>query len=180
MVRLLAFHSREEAMDTCQDEFSVKRSTVEKWYKEAQAEIEKRAQGSRSNWLAKTIHQLDACVDDAENTHDRLSAIAQRTRLLGLNAPTRLQITHEVVYQKPDEFAALRDPELRAAALALSVMHERLRVNGQGDGRGDPKRLPHPASIEPGDVSVSRVSVPAALAGPGGGRNGNNVQPGKE
>ena len=179
MTRLMAFKSREEAIETCMAEFSIKRSTAMKWHKDAEKLILERANFSREKWWARTIHQLDVCIAESKGP-DRLRAIAQRTALIGLNAPKRLIVTQEVVYRKPDDFNALRNPELRAAALALSVMHERLRTNGQGNGGSDQARLSGAASIEPGDVSLSRLSISGPSSGAGNGRNGNDVQPGKE
>ncbi len=180
MVRLLAFKGREEAMAVVIKQFKIKRSTAMTWCKEAEKAILALSEKTRGEWFDRTIQQLDACVEELKGP-DRLRAIAQRTALLGLNAPRQLHVSHEVVYQTPDQFEALRDPVLRKAALALEVMHERLRNgNGQGHGNGDQASSSRASSVDPGAVGVSRLSISGPPPGAPGGGNGDDVHPREE
>jgi len=174
----MAFKSREAAMQACMAEFGITRATALKWYKQAEAQILAQSELSHEKWVSKTLHQLSVTIEETEG-HNRLAAIAQRTALLGLNAPTRVHVTHEMVYQRPDQFQALRDPVLRAAALELEAMYTRVRANGdhQGNGSGNQGSPPSAASVNAGTVGLSRVRIPGPPPSAPTDGNGDNVRP---
>jgi len=132
---LLAFHTHDEVVRKLSTQFKCAAGTAKRWIRKVQKRITADLQRPRREWVADTLHQLNEIIRTDKDA--RLDAIKQRTTLLGLNAPTQLKLSVEGLYQAPDQWRALSNPEFLQQAMALEVEYGRMRLrHGNGHGNG--------------------------------------------
>ena len=169
---LLAFHTHDEVCRRLMTLYRVKKATAVRWINQVHNRILQSIRKPREEWLADTLHQLNQIIrTDPER---RLEALKQRTGLLGLNAPTKVRLTVEGMYQGADQWRALGDPAFLQQALALDIEFGRLKVtangNEQGNGGGAPPRAPRTTAQQLRLFGLPSIPISASPpSAPGGG-----------
>ena len=139
-VELLAFHTHDETVRKLARQFRVAQATAKRWIAQVRKRILANIQKPRDQWVADTLHQLNEIIRVEKDRRIKLDALKQRTCLLGLNAPKKLQLSIEGMYRGPEQWRALGDPEFLEKALALEVEFGRLRMLNHGDQQGNGAR----------------------------------------
>lgn len=98
--------------------FKIGQSAAQNVMKKARKIIQAEFELDRDELGQQVLHQLETIICGTDSADFRLRAIKQKVDLLGLQAPTRLQLVPPPLYD-PGATAAMKDPKLRAQILQL-------------------------------------------------------------
>ncbi len=178
LVDLLGLHPESEAVAHAAKVFRVKAHHVRTYYLPKARQLIETDIGMSRRELVNQHHQR---LNHIYNTRpgDRLGALSQLAALHGLNAPSQVAVTVDVLYNPEDQLRAMANPAMLEKVLALDAEFEEARVAHE-NGSGDAGQLPDGADADPGPAGIPRdpgLSVsPSSSATPAGG-NGAAVGP---
>lgn len=167
LVDLLGLHPESEAITMAAKAFRVKAHQIRTYYLPKARKLIEVDIGMSRREMVNQHHQR---LNHIYNTRpgDRLAALSQIAALWGLNAPSQVAVTVDVLYNPEDQLRAMADPRMLQKVLALDAEFEEMRIrkmrsehaedcdceecdeakgvidygNGDGDGRGDAGELP--------------------------------------
>ncbi|MEE9185230.1 MAG: hypothetical protein V3U39_12265, partial [Acidimicrobiia bacterium] len=140
LVDLLGLHPESEAIATAAKAFRVKAHQIRSYYLPKARQLIEVDIGMSRRELVNQHHQR---LNHIYNTRpgDRLAALSQLAALHGLNAPTQVAVTVDVLYNPEDQLRAMSDPAMLEKVLALDAEFEDLRIS-HANGDGDAGKLP--------------------------------------
>lgn len=144
---LLRVHSSAKVRALIGAEFGIKSRQASYLIADARAQIREEAKVDREQEIADTLDQLNGIIlSPHQKTSDRLKAITTKIRMLGLNAPVRLQ------FQQPLFDAAQQRALLQG--LASNGEHDDLPAEHAGEALPEGLAVPKapettPASVHP-------------------------------
>ncbi len=178
LVDLLGLHPESEAVASAAKEFGVKAHQVKTYYLPKAREVVEADIGmSRREMVNQHHHRLNSIYHT--QPENRLAALSQLAALWGLNAPSQVAVTVDVLYNPEDQLRAMADPKMLEKVLALDAEFETLRV-AHADGSGDSGSVPDGADTDPGPAGIPRdqgLSVPPSSSATPAGGNGAAVGP---
>jgi hypothetical protein len=156
VVDLLGLHSESVAVSKAAAEFGVKTHQIRNHYLPHAREVISVDIGKSRRLLSREHHhRLNTLFSRAEKIGDKLAALAQIAALHGLNAPTQVAVTVDVLYNPEDQLRAMADPAMLDKILALDAEFEQARLSHGTNGDGDPGKLPHGPDVDAGTPGVS-------------------------
>ncbi len=178
LVDLLGLHPESEATAIAAKEFGVKAHQVRTYYLPKAREVVERDIGMSRREM---VNQHNARLNAIYHTQpkDRLAALSQIAALWGLNAPSQVSVTVDVLYNPEDQLRAMANPAMLEKVLALDAEFEEARV-AHANGDGDAGELPDGADADPGPAGIPRdpgLSVPPSSSATPAGGNGAAVGP---
>ena len=135
LVDLLGLHPQSVAVSTAAKEWGVKPDQIHKAYiQEAREAITADVQQTRTQLVRAHHHRLTSLYHVAATVGEKLAALAQLAALHGLNAPSQVAVTVDVLYNPQEQLQALTDPLMLEKVLALDAEFEQMRLtHGNGD-----------------------------------------------
>jgi hypothetical protein len=104
---------------------------------------------TRTSLIKQTHRRLNAIYNRADDLKIKLEAVRQLAGLYGLNAPSQVAVTVDVLYNPEEQLRALSDPIMLEKVLALDAEFEAARL-GHGNGCGNPGTVPDGEDVDPG------------------------------
>jgi len=176
LVDLLGLHPESKAVAIAAKAFRVKAHHIHTRYlPHARKLVEADIGMSRREMVNQHHHRLNSIYHTQPK--DRLAALSQIAALWGLNAPSQVAVTVDVLYNPEDQLRAMTNPAMLEKVLALDAEFEEVRAaNANGDG--DSGDVPHGEDVDPGPAGVSGDSgLPISPPSPASPAGGNGAPP---
>jgi hypothetical protein len=176
LVDLLGLHPQSVAVSTAAKEWGVKPDQIHKAYiQEAREAITADVQQTRTQLVRAHHHRLTSLYHVAETVSEKLAALAQLASLHGLNAPSQVAVTVDVLYNPEEQLRALSDPRMLEKVLALDAEFEEMRVSHAD-------KLSAREAADPGEAGILdhprlHVSAPPPAPPEGAPRGANGSAP---
>lgn len=153
LVDLLGLHPAKIAIADAAKAFGVTVHQVQNYYLPRAREAVTADIGlSRKELVEQHHHRLNSIYHTSPK--DRLAALAQLAALHGLNAPTQVAVTVDVLYNPEDQLRALSNPAMLEKVLALDAEFEKARSeNANGDGNA--QQAPPGKDLDPRPPGLS-------------------------
>jgi hypothetical protein len=155
LVDLLGLYPQHKAVQMAAEDWGVTGRHVHAAYMNpAREAIAAEVGQTRTSLIKQTHRRLNAIFNRADDLKVKLEAVRQLAGLYGLNAPSQVAVTVDVLYNPEEQLRVLSDPVMLEKVLALDAEFEQMRL-GHANGDGNPRKLPDGADAHPGPSGPS-------------------------
>ena len=139
LVDLLGLHPERVAIQKAAKQFGVKPHQIKTYYLPKARELVQADIGKSRRELVQEHHHRLNTIYSRGKISEKLEALKQLASLHGLNAPTQVAVTVDVLYNPEEQLRAFANPAMLEKVLVMDAEFERLRVK-DANGDGNPNK----------------------------------------